>query len=320
MDVATILASVVSAGAVGLGAGKWIAGRAVDHALARKLEEFKASLAREGAAIQAQLEASLRRADEIFLGEQAAERSYRFEARKRLYGAVGPLRFQLIGAAVQYLERMESLARYRYATSMQGYFGQSTLYRLARLLALTELVERQVALFDFSADPDMVVLLRFRAQLLRALSSSDVTLDRPDADWTRQKEHIYRDHLPVLGISMIVDAPNGAERALRFDEFREWASKDGFLWPLREMIETLHPTETPILWLRLIAIAQACTALIAAEDIATALDPPDFSLDGLLSASEDAHIRANGEAVRAMLDSFSKQVALPAARPPAPGR
>src|SRR5206468_11459935 len=45
---------------------------------------------------QARVEGEIRQRVETTLAEGAAERQYAFEARTRLYSAIGPLRFQLL--------------------------------------------------------------------------------------------------------------------------------------------------------------------------------------------------------------------------------
>lgn len=277
-----------------------------------ELEQLRTTLASEASAAQALLEASLRRADELVLGEEAAERSYRYEARKRLYGAVGPLRFQLLTAAAQFPRLLDSLDKYSYATSMDHYFGRSFLFRTARLLALTELIERQVGYADFAVDPAIIVLLRFRGQILRAFSSGDVAMNHPDADWSRQKEHIFRDQQPVLAISMVTKDGN-SERVIRFDEFEAVLGdgKGGYLQPLTKMVASVDATRTPIFWLRLLAVGAACDGLLQGESIAAALDPLALDYDSLLKKSKDKFIRQNHKKILEMLADFRAKIALP---------
>lgn len=320
LDPETVLVTLAAGSAV-LVAVKWLGQRAVEHAfsvhltrykgeLDEQLTRLKASLDVEVASAQSKLEASLRRADEIFLGEEAAERAYRFEARKRLYGAVGPLRFQLLNACSQFLTRLHSIGGYSYATTMKGYFGRSLLYRLARLLAITELIKRQIAYSDFSVDEAMIVLLRFRAQLLRALSSGDVSPNHPGADWTEQKEHVFRDQLPVLAIALVVQDASSGERIARFDEFEVLLdSGDGhYLQPLTQIVENLNPTTTPIFWVRLMAVGQACEGLLEGENIAVALDSPSIDYAALVALSEDPFVTANAPSILESLTHFRTKV------------
>lgn len=123
IDVATVLASLGGSGALVFLAGRYLVGKGVDHALAVRLADHQAALARaadtakavleaEAEQAKARLDADLKRQVENDLGEAAAERSYNFDARKRLYAAIGPLRFQLVVAAVQYRARVISIAEH----------------------------------------------------------------------------------------------------------------------------------------------------------------------------------------------------------------
>lgn len=68
---------------------------------------------------------------------------------------------------------MKASATYEMHTG--GHFLRSTVYRLLRLLAMAELIERQIAYADFTVDPDMRPLLKFKRQRSQCLSSSDVS-------------------------------------------------------------------------------------------------------------------------------------------------
>jgi len=321
--VAAVL-SVLSGGGVALLAAKWIAQKAVDHGLAVHLENHKAELQRQViqskaqidadvATAQAKLEASLHRSNELMLGEEAAERAYRFEARKRLYSEVGPLRFQLIDASIRFRKRIRSFVREPYSTKIQGYFGRSLLYRIGRVLAVTELIERKIAHADFSVDPAMVILLRFRGQVFKALSSGDVPLDHPDVDWTNQREHIFRDQLPVIAVSMVVEDP--MERVTRFDEFINHLDRDHgtYLQPLARLVDQFDLTRTPIFWLRLLAMSEACRGLLENEPVAEQLDNPRLDLRQLLALSGNAYLKDNEPRYLDALKSFS-DVSAPATK------
>jgi hypothetical protein len=144
-----------------------------DHKAApdERLAASKSELDRQVAAANAQLEATLRKGVEEYLGDKAAERQYRLEARKRLYTAIGPLRFQLVVACSDFAGRVERMAtgKQPYATSLKGYFGRSTAFRLLRLFAVAELIERQITYADFSVDPSTVDLLRFKDAAFRCM-------------------------------------------------------------------------------------------------------------------------------------------------------
>lgn len=276
VDIGTILLSLGGSGALALFAVKWFGERSVDHAFARRLEAYKSELSRA-------------------TGDEAAEREYRFEARKRLASVIGPLRFQLLQAAILYRDRISAVARFKYAVSMQRYFGRSTLYRIGRLLALIELIERQAVYLDFSVDASMIDLMRFRAGVFDALSDGRVVLDHPDADWTQQVEHLFRDEITVIATAMMTQPVGEGIRVIRVDEFNAVLgdASTGFLEPLTGQISRLNPTTTPVLWLRLVAVAALCDALVSSEPLAKALGGEAFDHAQLLDASGDAYITSH---------------------------
>ncbi len=322
IDVGTVLASLGGSGAIAYLGARFLAGKAIDHALALRLADHQADLAMVAAnakaaldadadAAKTRLEAAMKLQVEDQLGASAAERSYAFEARKRLYAAVGPLRFQLIAAAVQYRARVLSIAQFPYSTRISDYFGRSVLYRLMRVLTLTELVERQIAYADFSVDTSTLKLLRFREAAMRALSGADVVLDHPKANWNDEVEHIFRDTVPALTSAMITSTPPG-ERVLRVDEFKARLAGPaavGFLDPLAGMIDRFDRDRTPLLWLRLIALSEVCGGLIEGDPIASALEREPIDPAVLLRATHDAHIVDRFAAYLAMLADFRASTA-----------
>src|SRR5436190_20136818 len=200
MDLGTILASLISSGVISLGAARWLGQRFVEHRLARDLINFqqgldkdlaavKSGLDSELASVKAHIEATLRREVDEYLGDKSAERQYRLEARQRLYGAVGPLRFQLITATRDFANRVDRIGRGRqpYSIDLAGYFGRSTVFRILRLLGIVELIERQMAYADFAAEPSTVGLLRFKHKAFLCLSSGSLALNHPKANWNQQR-------------------------------------------------------------------------------------------------------------------------------------
>ena len=120
MDFLTLLSaigwSVVASSGVA-GVMVWLSKTAIQHRLnaaletrkselARELEDHKGALAAELAREKAEIEGQVRAAVERELGDAAAQRQYEFEARKRLYTAIGPLRFQLIMACRDFAARI----------------------------------------------------------------------------------------------------------------------------------------------------------------------------------------------------------------------
>src|SRR6266849_3235621 len=208
MDLLTILGALASSGVISIGGAVWLTKRLVDNRLAKDLKAYQAEVDQKLAASKAEMdtqlatskaevEAMLHRQVEEYLGEKAAERQYRLDARKRLYSAIGPLRFQLIMACSDFASRISRIGtgQQPYATSLKGYFGRSTVFRFLRLFGIAELIERQTAYADFSVDPSMINLLRFKSAAFRCLCSSTISLNHPKANWDEQVEHIFHDTL-----------------------------------------------------------------------------------------------------------------------------
>lgn len=276
IDVSTLIASVLGAGTTAFAVLQWSSKPFFD----KHLETYKTKLSHENA---------------LLLGDATADRQYRFEARQRLYKAVGPLRFQLIQSTVQVRDRIINIVEYKHDLASRGYFYRSTLYRLGRLIALLEFIEREMAYSDFSVDDSMLRIVRFRALIFQAFSGSWFLLGHPDCDWAVEREHLFRDTLPVIATAMLTASPGGSERIVRVDEFNSALSLGGgYLEPLTTQIASLHPRDTPVLWLRIVAVAAICDALLRSEArIADALGAKDYDFSPLLAASDDPFVMAN---------------------------
>jgi hypothetical protein len=334
MDLITLLTSVTSAVGITLGAARWLTQRAVDHRLNRDLASFKsdldqqliqvkaaldtdltekkASLDAKASEAKVMLEATLRRQVEDYLGDRSAERQYRLEARKHLYTAIGPLRFQLIIAAAEFANRVANIGtgKQDYSLAMTGYFGRSTGFRLLRLYALAELIERQIAHADFSVDAGTVSLLRFKTTSFKCLSSGSVSLKHPAEDWSNQVQHVFYDTLSTIASAMIVGDPP-AQRVMRFDEFSAFvvdADKRKRLSPIPRLLDGLSPTNKPLLWLRFVALAHVCTRFASREGFAIGVTPDPLDTRALLEAAGDDFINANLQKYLSAFDEMSQHV------------
>lgn len=175
-----------------------------------------------------------------------------------------------------------------------------------RVLTLTELLERQIAYADFSVDTSTLRLLRFREAVLRALSSADVVLDHPAADWDDEVQHLFRDTLPVLAAAMVVTTLAG-ERVMRVDEFKAHLTDPaapGFLEPLAGIVDRFDLQTSPLFWLRLVALGEVCGGLIAGDPIAAALERVPANGPTLLQATHDSYVRVHLARYANMLADF----------------
>jgi hypothetical protein len=287
VDYETVIAAVTSSLGVSLGGAYWLARTLIENKLLTALEDRKAELSRQlethklglsqtleqtrselQSALtrdQARIEGQVRQEVERHLGQEASQRQYEYDARRRLYLAIGPLRFQLLLACRDLAGRVESFGAYeRFELSLDTYYGRSTLYRILRPLAIAEAIENQVALNDFSIDPGALVCLRFRRTLTRIWSGSEVIGQRSDADWSSQVQHVFADSLSICAQALICRGDSDGHRIYRFDEFNESLDREGpeRVAPFDVLLTDFQPHSKPILWLRLVAHGHACNALV----------------------------------------------------------
>jgi hypothetical protein len=314
MDVGTIITALCSSGLFSLGAARWLTTHFIDQRLAKDLKSYQATLDAklvdakgevdlQLTTVKAELEASLRRSVDEYLGDRAAERQYRFDAQKRLYAAIGPLRFQLVVACAEFVGRVIRIGsgKQPYSTSLKGYFGRSTAFRLLRLVAITELIERQIAYADFSVDPSTSELLSFKKTVYRCLSSSTVSLDHPKANWDHQVEHVFWDELSMIAAAMIIDDRAGiSARVMRFDEFTDTVTSDitcdkmlAAIKPIPRFLEDFTIASKPILWVRFVTLAQLCNSLVERDGSALGIVAEPYDGAGILRASTDPFVKEN---------------------------
>lgn len=195
------------------------------------------------------------------LGDVEADRSYRYEARKRLNAAVGPLQFQLLFACRDLCARIEKHGRPGSdVTTLDGYYGRSMLFRILKPLVICELIERQMAFADFAADAVGAVALRFNKSAILVLSGESVIGNYPAVDWTAQTQHVFYDSVSSATDALIVK-DGETERCMRFSEFENFIKDEGNLTrlhPFPRIINGFTPSAKPIFWIRLVAYAFLC--------------------------------------------------------------
>ena len=82
MDISTFLTSLAGTGLISVALARWLTERLVEHRLSRALKDHDAEIQRRFTSYKAELDAKLRIEVEDLLGEKAAERQYRVEAKK----------------------------------------------------------------------------------------------------------------------------------------------------------------------------------------------------------------------------------------------
>jgi len=232
--------------------------------------------------------------------------------------AVGPLRFQLLVAASELVNRVARIGDGRkYDMSKRKYFAQSTVYRLLRLLAIGELIERQIAYADFAVDPEMRSLLKFKREAFHALSSDRVSLGHAQENWGEQVQHLFSDVLGILSSSMIKqDGPANTARVIRFDEFAAEVNGGGIkrFEPVPTLFDEFAPNSKPLLWMRLLAVAQLCNGLLQESGEKLGLAAVAMDLSHMMDLTADEEIKTRHAAFRSAIESFRAALAPAAAK------
>lgn len=242
-----------------------------------------------------------------YSAEVDATKQYQIEARRRLYLAIGPLKFQLLIAARDVAHRIVSHAGREYPLETSDYYGTSTLYRLVRPLAILELIERQIAFADFSVDQDALTLLQLKRSLWLVLSGSTLVGSHPARNWSREEQHIYYDHVTLAAQALILGSNASEQRVMRIDEFQT-ALRDqpgafaDQISSLNSLLSDFSISKCPLVWLRLVAFAYACSRYVARFGAALQFAPPHVPLRELILASGDQYFSSRVDEYEALVD------------------
>lgn len=320
MGIVELLAAMGLTGLVSVKLAGYLADKLISSRIAKDAADHAANLNLAVNAAKAEIEARFKQEVELKLGDAAADRMYHSEARRRLYQAVGSLRYQLLVAAAEWTNRVVRIGDIdasMYDMSLKGHFLRSTAYRFLRLLAVAELIERQIAFADFTVDPDMRTLLKFKRQLGQCFSSSDVSLKHPQEDWQHQRQHIFSDTLSSLAAKMVVtDSATGIERVARFDEFQVMLGDENCakgLHPITALMIDFTPTSKPILWLRVLALSQLCTGLLETQGRDLGIEVQAIDLEQMLCLAKDEAILDGMTMYLEALEKFRSALQFPEA-------
>ena len=228
--------------------------------------------------------------------ERKALLDYQSLARQRLLDSIGPLRMQLLFGARDAVHRINShgMSERGWNMDIGEHYARTTIYRILRPLAVAQLIERMMGVADFTVDEDAVGLLRFGTAAERMLSSGEVVMDHPRADWARQTQHLFRDNLRSAAARLIVDGQD-RPKVLGYEEFKTEIPdplRDDDVAALAELLRgcRLRMTENPIFWLRLVGYAYACRELIREQGVRISFSVPTLSPADLLRKVSDEHI------------------------------
>lgn len=190
------------------------------------------------------------------LGEQGKERDarrdYEYDARKRLYAQVEPIRFNLFEALEEAHNRVKSLARTARSGKLgtgnnswvagPGYYLRSTIYKLLLPVVHFRLLQRRMTFVDFSLDRDIALQYMLLKLYVRSFTDdfllaelSPILRYEPNAEGAeklvRKEPAVFSRQALVLGdLECIADLltvkEDGETRALQFGEFESLLAQD----------------------------------------------------------------------------------------------
>lgn len=244
----------------------------------RRMETLKSDLARTKAENDAKIE-------------------YELEAKKRLYGAIGTLRFQLLLASRDVAHQVISYGRGRqFDLTTTNYYGQSTLYKLVMPFVFCELIEKQISYADFSVDPEAVDLLRLKRSIYTAFSSGASILNHPNANWENEEQHVFRHSLDRISNSVVVTESSQSAFPMPFHEFEKFIpipKNSAKLSPLPKLLRDFSISEKPQLWIRWVLFGYLCSKFVNEKGLSIGFDHIDFPLEELIEKVGDDFFTSN---------------------------
>lgn len=284
----------------------------------RQLEQVRAALQNTGDEqrhlLQQRIEELKSQLDER-RSAASARRDYEYEARKRLYDEVEPVRFQVYEALEEAHYRVRSLARTARSGNLgagpdswvgdPGYYLRSTIYKLLSPIVHFRLLQRLMTFTDFNLDRD--IALQYSLLKLYVRSFTDdfefaalaPTLryepNHPRSETlVKEKPAVFSRQALVLGdleciADMLIGHEHGKTRVLQFGEFEKLLDHpklDDNLQEVLSLFISFSPDGKPIL-ARLL-LAQACFAHLILSTYRSATTPSQLParLEKLLSDPE----------------------------------
>ena len=230
------------------------------------------------------------------LAKRQALLDYEYNAKKRLYEVIGPLRFQLLIACRDVVRRVSGRTRSRsWNMDPAGYYGSNTLYRILRPLAICTLIERKMNAADFSVDPKTVELLKFEVSAYRMLANRDPLPYYDKIDWATQSQHVFRDNLRRASTALIKESRSGPG-VMDYSEFLDMfpsPAADPRLAPLAAIIKrsgTSLANNAPF-WTRLVGYAYLCQAFIATYGTEMGFTDRTLDVNSLVALARDPEIQ-----------------------------
>lgn len=245
-----------------------------------------------------------------FLMDRKARVDYEFNAKRRLYEVVGPLRFQMLMATRDVTRRLASHHETpQWNLGVDQYFGRSTMYRLLRPLAIAYLVEQRTSFADFSVDESGLDLIRFETASYRMLTGRDPLPYYDGIDWGSQTQHVFRDNLRQAAACLLDKDSDGRAYVIDYAEFAGSypdPRDEPRLAPLANIIEKCNASlvENPVFWTRLLGYAYVCNWYMVRAGKVLGLTPRPNDLAAMLVATGDSQIIANADRYPRIFDQI----------------
>ena len=219
------------------------------------------------------------------------------------------MRLQLIFASRDVVRRVTLHPGTRWNLNPADYYARSFIWRLLRPLAVAALIERQLAVADFSVDPEALDLLRLNAAMHEMLTGGEALLDHPNADWAGQTDHLFGDNLRGAAGKLLTEDENGGTRVLEYEQFIRDFPDLGAVPGLAELARILGTCSrdatlqaNPVFWLRVVGYAYVCNQLVRTQGARLGFESAPLDVPALLRGVNDKHIASHIEEYQPMFD------------------
>ena len=130
--------------------------------------------------------------------------------------------------------------------------------------------------------------------------------DYPAVDWSHQHEHVFADTLATAAQTLIARPAGAPPHVLRFEEFIAKVTEDGWqaFSPFGDLLDGFEPKTKPLLWIRLVAYAHACNALVARQGNGYGFRDQLFDTPTLLQRSDNAFTQQHEGRLRQCMDEL----------------
>ncbi len=269
----------------------------------RQLEQMKAALQNTGDEqrhlLQQRIEELKSQLDER-RSAASARRDYEYEARKRLYAEVEPVRFHVYEALEEAHYRVRSLARTSRSGNLgtgpnswvreSGYYLRSTIYKLLSPVVHFPQLQRRMTFTDFNLDRDIALQYSLLKLYVRCFTDDfefaalaprlQYEPNHPDSEeLAKENPAVFTRQALVLGdlecvADILIANEEGKTRAIQFGEFERLLGQrkvDDNLQEVLNLFTSFSPDRKPVL-ARLLLV-QACFAQLILSTYRSATEP-----------------------------------------------